>query len=74
MVKTLKKFLTIKTLMIFNLGVSYRGLKFYKVCINDDTGLTFIYYMARSNLVAYAAFKRGETVAKSFNGEKTCSK
>ena len=41
--------------MILKIGMQHRGLKLYKVCINDDTGLTltYMYFMARSNLVAY---------------------
>ena len=33
-------------------------LKFYKVCINDDTGLTMTLFMARSHLVFSDAVKR----------------
>ena len=42
-----------------------RGLKVYKVCINDDPSLTLTYYTARSNLVAYVFC--GYNVRKSFN-------
>ena len=34
-------------------------LKLYKVCTNDNTGLTLAYFTARSNLVAYAQFEWG---------------
>ena len=37
--------------MILKLGMSHRGLKVYKVCINDDPGLTLTYFTARSNWV-----------------------
>ena len=40
--------------MILKLGMYHWGLKLYKVCINDDPGLTFTYFTARSNLVTYA--------------------
>ena len=36
--------------MILKLGMQHWGLKLYKVCINDDTGLTLTYFTARSNL------------------------
>ena len=36
-------------------------------------GLTLTYFTARSNRVAYA-FEWGETVTKSFNGEKLAAK
>ena len=36
------------------LGMQHRGLKLYKVYINDDPGLTLTYFTARSNLIAYA--------------------
>ena len=40
--------------MSLKLSMQYQGLKLYKVCINDDLGLTMTYFMARSNLVTYA--------------------
>ena len=39
--------------MILKLGMQHRGLKLYKVYINDDPGLTLTYFMARSNWVTY---------------------
>ena len=35
--------------MILKLGMLHKGLKLYKVCINDDPGLTLTYFTARSN-------------------------
>ena len=40
--------------MILKLGMNHRGLKFYKVYINDDPGLTLTYFTARSNFVIWA--------------------
>ena len=37
--------------MILKLGMQHRGLKFYKVYINGDPGLTLTYFTTRSNLV-----------------------
>ena len=37
--------------MILKLGMKHWGLKFYKVYINDDPGLTLTYFTARSNWV-----------------------
>ena len=39
--------------MILKLGMQHQRLKLYKVYINDDPQLTFTYFMARSNLIAY---------------------
>ena len=39
--------------MILKFGMQHEGLKFYKVCINNDPGLTLTYFTARSNWVAY---------------------
>ena len=39
--------------MILKLGMQHLGLKPYKVYINDDPGLTFTYFTARSNWVTY---------------------
>ena len=36
---------------ILKLRMQHLGLKFYKVCINVDPGLTLTYFTARSNLV-----------------------
>ena len=55
MVKTLKIFFSgTKTPMTLKLGMQHRVLEYYQVCSNDDPGLTFIYFTARSNLVSYA--------------------
>ena len=40
--------------MILKLGMQDLGPKVYKVCINDDPGLTLNYFSARSNKIAYA--------------------
>ena len=39
--------------MILKLGMQYRELKFYKVYINNNPGLTLTYFTARSNLVTW---------------------
>ena len=46
--------------MILKLGMDHRGLKVYKVYINDDPVLTLTYFMQRSNVVkiAYCAYTR----------------
>ena len=43
--------------MIFKLGMQHRGLKLYKVYINDDPVLTLTYFTTWSHLVA-CAFER----------------
>ena len=45
--------------MIYKLGMYHLGLKLYKMCINDDPGLTLTYFTARSNWVA-CTFERGK--------------
>ena len=40
--------------MILKLDMQHRQIKFYKVYINCDPGLTLIYFTTRSNLVACA--------------------
>ena len=38
-------------------------LKYYQVYLNDETGLTLAYFMARSNLVPYAfVLEKGKTM------------
>ena len=38
-------------------------LKYYQVCSNDDPGLTWTYFTARSNLVPYAfVLEKGKTM------------
>ena len=58
--------------MILKLGMYHRGLKVYKVYINDDPGLTLTYFTARSNWVA-CTFEWGK-LTKSFNGGKLAAK
>ena len=58
--------------MILKLGLQHRGLKLYKVYINDDPGLTFTYFTAMSKLVAYT-FEWGKVLQSHLMG-KTCSK
>ena len=38
--------------MILICGMEHLGLKLYKVCLNDDPGLTWIYFTTRSYLAA----------------------
>ena len=38
--------------MGLKLDMQHRGLNLYKVCINDELGLTLTYFTAMSNLVA----------------------
>ena len=37
--------------MILELSIRHRGLKLYEDCINGDSGFTYTYFMAISNLV-----------------------
>ena len=49
--------------MTLNLGMLHRVIEYYEVCSNDDPGLTFTYFMARSNLVRYAfVWEKGKTM------------
>ena len=41
---------TLLSPMILKLSMLHRGLRFYKVDINEDPGMTLTYFMARSNL------------------------
>ena len=50
-----KKFSKTKRSMTLNFGMHHQVLEYYQVCSNDDPGLTFTYFMARSNLVPYAS-------------------
>ena len=43
-----------KRLMTLKLGMPYRVFEYYKVCSNDDPGLTLTNFTARSNLSPYA--------------------
>ena len=58
--------------MILNLGMEHQGLKFYKVYLNDDPGLTMTYFFAISNWVAYT-FEWGKLLQRHLMG-KTYSK
>ena len=40
--------------MTLKVGMQHRVLEYYKVCSNDDPGLTLTSYTARSNLTHYA--------------------
>ena len=40
--------------MILKLGMQHRELKLYKVCIDDDPGLTLFYFTVMSNFVTWA--------------------
>ena len=40
--------------MTLKFGMQHRVLKYYQICSNDAPGLTMTYFMARSNVVAYA--------------------
>ena len=51
-----------KSCMILKLGMKYRGIKLYKVCINDNPWLTLTYFTTRSNLVAYV-FEWGQLLS-----------
>ena len=50
-------------LMTLKIDMQHRVLEYYQVCLNDDSGLTLTYFMARSNLVFYAfLWEEGKTV------------
>ena len=49
--------------MTLELGLQCRLHKYYQVCSNDDPGLTWTYFTARSKLVPYAfVWEKGKTV------------
>ena len=54
--------------MILKLGLKHWRLKLYKVYINDDPGMTFTYFTARSNWVAYT-FEWGKLLQSHLMGE-----
>ena len=58
--------------MILKLGMQHSEPKLYKVCINDEPGLTLAYFTARSNWVTYT-FEWGKLL-KVIQWGKTCSK
>ena len=48
--------------MTLKLGMQHRVLKYYQFYLNDDPGLTLIYFTARSNVVPYAfVWEKGKT-------------
>ena len=50
-------------LKTLNLGIQQSVLEYYQVCSNNDSGLTFAYYTARSNLAPYAfVWENGKTM------------
>ena len=51
--------------IIFKLSMQLWGLKLYKVCINDDPGMTMTHFMARVNLVTMHL--NGGKLLQSFN-------
>ena len=55
--------------MILKLCMQHWGPKLYKVYINDDPGLTMIYFMAHSNL-----YVKGEDCYKVIKWEKLAAK
>ena len=63
--KNLKKifFSGTKRPMTLKLDMHHRVLKYYKVCSNDDPGLTFTYLTTKSNLVPDAfVWEKGKTM------------
>ena len=68
--KPFKYPLQTKNPMILKLCMQPRGLKLYKVYINDDPGLTLTYFTPRSNLVTYMyTVEWGKVLFKSKNGK-----
>ena len=50
-------------LMTLKLGMQHWVLEYYRVCSNDDPGLTLSYFTAMSNMVPYAfVWEKGKTV------------
>ena len=49
--------------MILKLGMQHWVLEYYKICSNDDPGLTLTYFTARSNVVPCAfVWEKGKTM------------
>ena len=49
--------------MTLKLGMQHRVLEYYQICSNDDAGLTYNHFMARSNLVPCAfIWEKGKTM------------
>ena len=51
--------------MVLKLGMYHWGLKLYKIYINDDSGLTDLFYGKVKSGHLYV--RMGKTVIKSFN-------
>ena len=52
--------------MTLKAGMQHRVLEYYKVCSNDDPGLTLISFMAMSNLIYYTfVWDKGKTMGFS---------
>ena len=58
--------------MILKLGMKHQAIKLYKVCKNQDPGMTLTYFKARSTYVA-DAFEWGKLLIYDMRG-KICSK
>ena len=56
--------------MILKHGMLHKGLKLFKVYINDDPGLTLTYFTGRSNWVAHT-FEWGKLLKSHLMG-KNC--
>ena len=55
MVKNLKTiFSGTKRPMTLKVGMQHQVLEYYKVCSNDDPGVSLTHFVARSTLVPYA--------------------
>ena len=49
--------------MTLKLGMQHRVLEYFQVYSNDDPGLTFTYFRARSDLFLYAVvWEKGKTM------------
>ena len=61
--------------MILKLGMQYWGLKFYKVYINGDPGLTLTYFpILRQGQIGSPIRLNGGNCYKVIEWGKTCSK
>ena len=60
--------------MILKLGMKHQGMEVYKICLNDNPGMTLTYFTASLTLVAHAWVKllkchlKGKSCSKSANG------
>ena len=50
MVNALKIYYRTPNFMILKFGMQHWGLKLFKVCLNDDPGLTLTYFTLRSHM------------------------